>query len=170
LHIENVRVIICVKLLSCTLEGNNLEIAVVVRSVWIEAAIDKVWRAVSEPDELVKWYVPGSPWEIPDLRTGSNVTFHLQPNDHNKLTDPVKILGTIVELEPMRRFVIEWELEPSSLTRITFLLGEENGGTRMRIIQGRYDTLPASDTDEGEGYTLSLKNLKALMEGRRIPH
>ncbi|MBT2765562.1 helix-turn-helix domain-containing protein [Paenibacillus sp. ISL-20] len=30
----------------------------------------------------------------------------------------------------------------------------------MRI-QGRYDTLPAADTDEGEGYTLSLENLKA---------
>lgn len=44
----------------------------------------------------------------------------------------------------------------------SFLLAEENGGTRVTIREWAEKA--------GEGCTMSMENLKALLEGRELPH
>jgi len=147
-----------------------MEEAAVVRSIWIDAQQSKVWRAVTDPEMLEQWYAPGSPWEISELQPGAAVFFHLKPSPHNQLSDTLTIEGRIEAAEEPARLSIRWQTEPTVETLITFLLSEEIGGTRVRIIEGRYVSLPGSDTEEGEGFMMSLENLKALVEGRRLPH
>lgn len=52
-------------------------------SVWIDASIVTVWRAVTEEQLLTQWYAPNSSWEIPKLEAGAEIIFTLLPNDHN---------------------------------------------------------------------------------------
>ncbi|MET3196575.1 hypothetical protein [Bacillus sp. OAE603] len=54
--------------------------------IWIKSNIELVWNAIIDQDKLSKWYVPGSPWEIPNLSVGEEMAFTLMPSRHNHLT------------------------------------------------------------------------------------
>jgi uncharacterized protein YndB with AHSA1/START domain len=41
------------------------------RTIWIDAPRERVWRAITTPEQLNQWYAPGSTWEIPTLRMGA---------------------------------------------------------------------------------------------------
>lgn len=81
---------------------------------------------------------------------------------HN--ADTEIMFATIEVLNPQREFTLRWDrLEPSgALLMTSFLLAEENGGTRVTIREWAEKA--------GEGYTMSMENLKALLEGRELPH
>jgi hypothetical protein len=51
----------------------------------------------------------------------------------------------------------------------TFLLAEENGGTRVTITESGYETQQQAKPTE-KGYAMSLQNLKAHLEGRSLPY
>ncbi|WP_245809700.1 SRPBCC family protein [Cohnella massiliensis] len=53
----------------------------VMRTIWIDAPQERVWQAVTEAEQLSRWYAPGSPWEIPELREGATLYFHHSPNE-----------------------------------------------------------------------------------------
>ncbi|MBP1994878.1 SRPBCC domain-containing protein [Paenibacillus eucommiae] len=71
---------------------------------------------------------------------------------------------------PLQRFALRWELgSPDHAMVTTFLLAEENGGTRVTITETGYETREQAKPTE-EGYAMSLENLKAHLEGRRLPY
>ncbi len=39
-------------------------------SIWIQAAVENVWQAITEEQSLSQWYAPGSTWDIPKLAEG----------------------------------------------------------------------------------------------------
>ena len=39
------------------------------------ASAERIWKAISTPEELVQWYAPGCRWEITELRSGATVRF-----------------------------------------------------------------------------------------------
>jgi hypothetical protein len=51
----------------------------------------------------------------------------------------------------------------------TFLLEEENGGTSLILSESGYESREQAKPTE-EGYAMSLKNLKAHLEGRELPY
>jgi uncharacterized protein YndB with AHSA1/START domain len=136
-------------------------------TIWIAAPRERVWQAVTQPEQLAQWFAPGSPWEVPALDKGAPVAFHLHPSAHNALTEPYTMRAVIAVVDPPRQLSLEWEAE-SGFPPLTFLLAEENGGTRVTITQSLEAT--AGPSEENEGYTLSLENLKALVEGEAVPH
>lgn len=44
-------------------------------SVMIAGDKETVWNAITDEDQLLQWYAPGSPWKIPNLKAGEKVTF-----------------------------------------------------------------------------------------------
>lgn len=57
----------------------------------------------------------------------------------------------------------------------TFRLEEENGGTRVTIHESGYETIPETERQQwfdatASGYTMSMENLKAYLEGRSVPY
>jgi hypothetical protein len=57
----------------------------------------------------------------------------------------------------------------------SFLLQEENGGTRATISESGYELLPDDVRQQwmdatGGGYTMSMENLRAYVEGRSLPY
>jgi uncharacterized protein YndB with AHSA1/START domain len=148
------------------------------RSIWIDAPIEETWQAVTDPAKLGEWYAPGSPWKIPELRLGAAVEFHHSPNRHHTATEVSVLNAAIISLEPPREFSLQWEPDktyPDLVLVTTFRLVEENGGTRATIHESGYEGIPREERQEwldsiSSGYGMSIENLKALVEGREVPH
>ncbi|XRD26601.1 SRPBCC domain-containing protein [Lysinibacillus fusiformis] len=122
-------------------------------SIWIHAAIENVWQAITEEQSLSQWYAPGSTWDIPKLAEGEMMTFTLMPNDHNQLADPLPMQLTIQQVQKHEIFSFYLEVPE---TVIAMSLAEQDNGTTVSINM--------------QGYEASLANLKALLEGEDLPH
>ncbi|MER6125625.1 SRPBCC family protein [Streptomyces sp. NPDC001795] len=94
-------------------------------------AIDRVWRFVTDPDELAQWFPSRADF---DLRPGGTVRFSGDPNMPEST-------GTVVAVDPPRHLSFEWggdelrfDLEEldGKRTRFTLtnVLGEENTADR----------------------------------------
>ncbi|MFJ7982522.1 SRPBCC domain-containing protein [Lysinibacillus xylanilyticus] len=116
-------------------------------SIWIDASIATVWRAVTEEQLLTQWYAPDSTWEIPKLEAGEEIIFSIMPNEHNQLSDKLPMVLTIKNVTPNREFSFYLGIEESL---IAIVLEEEKNGTTV--------------TFNSRGYEASLVNLKALVE------
>ncbi|MGE7909793.1 SRPBCC family protein [Lysinibacillus xylanilyticus] len=116
-------------------------------SIWIDASIATVWRAVTDERQLTQWYAPDSTWEIPKLEAGEEMIFSIMPNEHNQLSEKLPMVLTIKNVTPNREFSFYLGIEESL---IAIVLEEEQNGTTV--------------TFNTSGYEASLVNLKALVE------
>jgi len=122
-------------------------------SIWIHAAVENVWQAVTEEQYLSQWYAPGSTWNIPKLAAGEKMIFTLMPNDHNQLADPLPMQLTIQQVKKQEIFSFYLEV-PETVIAISLAV-KDNGTTVSFNMQG---------------YDAPLANLKALLEGGDFPH
>jgi uncharacterized protein YndB with AHSA1/START domain len=147
-----------------------MEKIAVERSIWINAPRERVWQAVTQPEQLTKWYATEYAWEIPVLQVGATVKFH------NSATEI--LLARIEVVDPPHQFTIRWQPDkeyPAMSLVTSFLLQEENGGTRATISESGYELLPDDVRQQwmdatGGGYTMSMENLRAYAEGRSLPY
>ncbi|WP_255505308.1 SRPBCC family protein [Lysinibacillus sphaericus] len=116
-------------------------------SIWIDASIATVWRAVTEEQLLTQWYAPDSTWEIPKLAVGEEIIFTIMPNEQNQLAEKLPMVLTINNVTPNREFSFYLGIEE---TLIAIVLEEEKNGTMV--------------TFNTNGYEASLANLQALVE------
>jgi uncharacterized protein YndB with AHSA1/START domain len=94
-------------------------------------SVARVWRSVTEPDELARWFP--STVEV-DLREGGDMRFTFPGGE----AEPMD--GSVVELDPPRVFAFLWgrdllriELEPDGegcRLRLTQTLGSEDEAAR----------------------------------------
>jgi uncharacterized protein YndB with AHSA1/START domain len=141
-----------------------METLAVERSVLIDAPLQRVWQAITDPAQLERWYAPGCPWEIPALQDGATVKFH------NTNTDIQ--LAIIEALEPLQKLTLRWQLDPAhpGVTLLnSFLLKEENGKTHVTVSQAGYESLPDGMREEqlrqdAEAYTAIAESLKNYLE------
>jgi uncharacterized protein YndB with AHSA1/START domain len=145
------------------------------RSIWINAPRERAWRAVTEAQHLDQWYATGCNWEILTLQVGASVRFfHRAKNS----STPDTLLAVIEVLDPPRQFTLRWQPDKINLAVqlvTSFVLEEENGGTRVTIHESGYAAVPSEECQGGldatdTGYMSSLENLKALLEGTPLPH
>jgi uncharacterized protein YndB with AHSA1/START domain len=140
-----------------------MEQIAVKHSVWIAAPRERVWRAITNADEIQKWW--DDYWEIPVLKVGGTVKF-------GSKEDPM--FATIAVLDPPNEFVIQWPPQEqyhaiAMLTR--YVLEEEKGGTRITVSETGFEALPDDIRQQriestAKGYATVLADLKALLEGK----
>jgi uncharacterized protein YndB with AHSA1/START domain len=135
----------------------------VVSTVWIDAPRERVWQAITETEQLKQWWTPNT-WEIPALQVGATVKFHD--------TDTITLSATIEVVDPPRQYTIRWQPNhwyPTTELITSFLLEEENGGTRVTVTNAGFAFLP-DDIRQGRidgaeaGYQFELDNLKTYLE------
>jgi uncharacterized protein YndB with AHSA1/START domain len=144
------------------------------RSIWVNVPRERAWRAVTEPEHLDRWYATYYRWDIPVLQVGATVKFY----GKDEATASDIQVGTIEVVDPPREFTLRWQATPQypAVSLVTsFLLVEENGGTRVTISESGYENVPEEERQgwldaTAGGYGMSVENLKALLEGRRLPH
>ena len=129
---------------------------------------------MTEPEHLDQWYATYYRWDIPALQVGAPVRFYGKDPD----TASDSQTATIEVVDPPREFALRWQSPPDypAVSLVTsFLLADENGGTRVTIHESGYENVPEAERQQwldatGGGYGMSVENLKPHLEGRPIPH
>jgi uncharacterized protein YndB with AHSA1/START domain len=114
------------------------------RDVLIDAPADVVWRTITEPDQITRWFAD----EVElDLRDGGAGTLVFE----GKMTAPL----VVVAVEPPLRFSFRWchpEGEapvPGNSVLVEFTLVAEGAErTRLRVTETGLDTIGWSDDDK----------------------
>jgi len=137
------------------------------QSVWIAASRERVWRAITDPEQLSQWWSPHR-WEIPSLEVGAGVKFG---------DDEGYSFATIENLDPPNVFGLRWDPETAwpdverhdIPLRTIYVLTEEDGGTRVKVTETGFESLPDDVRRRRfdmtvQGYVQVLDDLQALVE------
>ena len=145
----------------CEWKVQSMEKLTVERSIWIAAPRERVWNAITQSEQIREWW--GDYWEISALRVGAEVKFG-DPDD--------SMLAKVAVVDPPREFSIQWPPQPqyhSIDIFTTFLLDEENGGTRVTVTESGFEALPEDIRQKrydstAQGYETVLASLKVMVE------
>jgi uncharacterized protein YndB with AHSA1/START domain len=132
------------------------------RELVIRAPRERVWTALTRPEELLRWF-PTQRAEI-DLRPGGSVLFEWEEDTAEAVVDVV---------EPPGRFVFRWR--PMGLDRpyttVSFTLEaiSDGIGTRVVLVESGFASLPdqirqQSQAGNDEGWAEELDELKEYLE------
>lgn len=142
-----------------------MEALAVERTIWINAPRERVWKAITTPEQINHWW-GGDHWEFSALEVGGIVKFG----------DPDDLMTARIEtLEPPHRFTIQWppqEQYHSIIMYTLYLLTEENGGTRVTVRETGFEALPDDVRQKrfdstSQGYATVLAGLKEYVEANR---
>ena len=98
----------------------------------------RVWTALTRPDQLSVWF--GTQATI-DLHPGGEVIFTWDGSTGPRGTN----CGVIEAVEPPHRFAFRWQSGPDTvpMTRVEFTLEPHPEGTRLRLVESGFASLPA---------------------------
>lgn len=137
-----------------------MEAVALKRSIWINAPRQRVWDAVSVPEQITAWFAPGTDFKFENDIVSISMDGQFVPVAWVETIDPPRELTT----RPL----------PDKKTATTYLLEEENGGTRFTVIETGLESMSAEDREKylaqnGAGWELALSNLNAYIEGKPLP-
>lgn len=144
------------------------------RSIAIQASPERVWRALTDVNELSAWFqvkIEGS------ITPGSEVWMTSVHPQHAGQRWPVRI----VELTAPRRVVWQWhpgEIDPSidyaraPRTTVTFTLEKSGKGTRLSVAETGFDAIDLArrakaHADNSQGWSEVLVWLQQYVEAAR---
>lgn len=135
------------------------------REVYVEARPEKVWNALTQPEQFARWYAFGGA-EI-DLRPGGRLV--MRWDEHGEY------LGFVEKVEPGRRFAYRYAVEPDTepapgnSNLVEFTLTPEGEGTRLLVVESGFDRLDLPEDvrakqadDASQGWDGGLAALSAL--------
>jgi len=105
------------------------------RDIAIEAPIEAIWRAVTQPGQISRWFTDSAEIDLRPNGTGTLVW------DGRATSQPATVHLHIVTIEPPRTFSFRW-LHPagaaageSNSLLVEFTLTPEGGHTRLRLAE-----------------------------------
>jgi uncharacterized protein YndB with AHSA1/START domain len=146
--------------------------ATIEKSVHIDAPVHTVWRMVSEPDQVVRWFADEIDLQATPGYEGS-MTF--RPESGGEVHVPI----SVETVEAPRRFTYRWNhpagtaATASNSMLVEFTLTPEDGGTRLRVVETGHDRLgwpqeqqDAYVDDHNGGWTTHFGRIEQLFAQR----
>jgi uncharacterized protein YndB with AHSA1/START domain len=145
---------------------------VVVATVQIAAPPARVFRAITDPKELMHWW--GSPetyrahsWES-DLRVGGKWRVDGKGADGT----PYSVSGEFLEIVPPRKLVHTWQHDWDAnhpKTKVTFTLDDIPGGTSVTLRHEGFGARTEACSSHARGWERVLTWLESYLEGAVVP-
>jgi uncharacterized protein YndB with AHSA1/START domain len=131
----------------------------------IPAPPQKVFELWTDPEKLVKWWGPEGfaiPAHALDVRPGGSWRTTMKSPDGSLFT----VSGIYRTIDPPRRLVFTWAWDDDKGTRcheteVTVMFHAAPGGTRLTLVQQRFETVDARD-NHIKGWTSSFEKLARL--------
>jgi uncharacterized protein YndB with AHSA1/START domain len=127
---------------------------VILATVTIAAPIERVFRALTASEEIVKWWGAGqvyrtTGWQA-DLRVGGAWRAEGQSADGKKFS----VTGEFLEVEAPRKLVQTWkpDWDEGGATTLTYRLETTPAGTQVTVRHEGFEGRPASCRDHGQGW------------------
>jgi uncharacterized protein YndB with AHSA1/START domain len=140
------------------------------RDILIEAPVEVVWRAVTEPDQISSWFTDAA---VIDVREGGEGTLTW---NQRATTKPMTARISIETVAPPRTFSFRWahpegvEASQDNSVLVEFTLLPEGDDTRLRVVETGLLELAWSDTDKASyadehtrGWETHLASLRAYV-------
>jgi uncharacterized protein YndB with AHSA1/START domain len=113
-------------------------------------AVEKVWRAWTDPAALTRWFGPGEPDSVVvadlDLRVGGryHIGFTTQDGERHDVS------GIYEVVEPPHRLVFSWAWKstPERVSRVAVHLVAARGGTDLTFLHERFHDQEARDNHQ----------------------
>ena len=128
------------------------------RTLDLKASPERVWRAITDPAELTRWF--GHEAEV-DLRPGGDASMYWR--EHGRFAMRIEVV------EAPRRLVWSWVHEPNvdfedaPATRVEWTLTpREGGGTRLALRETGFRT-DLHQQQNHQGWAEELAELEALL-------
>ncbi|MEP7169333.1 MAG: SRPBCC domain-containing protein [Bacteroidota bacterium] len=105
------------------------------------APVEKVWKAISDKDEMKKWY-----FDLPEFKAevGSKFTFSGGKEDGIQYLHLCKI----TEVIPQKKLTYSWRYEGyEGNSFVTFELFAEGNQTRLKLTHAGLETFPVTNPD-----------------------
>jgi len=133
----------------------------------IKAPIERVFKALIAPEDLVKWHHAGDGWKTPyaevDPKVGGKIRIGYSNSDGTMTFD---FGGVISEINPPTRLAYYLQIEDEIDTDnrlVTYDLSEENGVTRLRV---EFDIEHINDKElQRRGWSEHYDFLQTILEG-----
>jgi uncharacterized protein YndB with AHSA1/START domain len=132
--------------------------------VWIAVPIKRVWAAISQTEQLSRWWGGDGLVRISDLRVGAAIDF---------TTSDGVISPTITRVEPPHRLVYEWPPHPRYFMVpfvTSYTLIEQDGRVLLRFVESGFSAWPDDHTRREryqrlrEAFVTLLSQLKHFVE------
>ncbi len=125
------------------------------REILIHASPEVVWRVITEPEHISRWFSDAADVEG---RAGADGCLMWKPGGRggekeSNLVVPIRV----IDAEPFRRFSFRWnhpegtKPDQSNSALVEFNLLEEAGGTRLRVLESGIDAV-THDEESKERY------------------
>jgi uncharacterized protein YndB with AHSA1/START domain len=138
------------------------------RVIILKAPRERVWRAISQPAEITKWFGEAEG----DFRQGSEVVFFWDERRHH-------IPGKVVAVQPPSYFAYLWDMSPGDkdawsddldASLVEFRLEPVPEGTELTLVESGFSKLPAARRakafeENTGGWQEELGHLQAYLEG-----
>jgi uncharacterized protein YndB with AHSA1/START domain len=132
------------------------------QTVTVEAPREQVFRALTDADELKRWWITDGSSEP---RTGGRFRYEWRMADPSN--DHVQE-GAYDEVADSERVVYPWSAGPAGDTRVTFTLAGRDGGTEVSLTHAGFSADPQLvevHDRHVQGWQGFLANLKSVLEG-----
>jgi uncharacterized protein YndB with AHSA1/START domain len=132
----------------------DLTEGVVLANVEIAATAERVFRALTDPKELVRWWGSGDTYRneewTADLRVGGRWRARGRGVDGK----PFSVEGEFLEIDPPRKLVQSWkpDWDGGHLTTVTYRLEPIAGGTRVTVRHAGFGERRESCQNHGQGW------------------
>ena len=122
------------------------------REILIEASPEVVWRVITEPEHISRWFSDAAEVEA---RAGADGTLTWRPGGRGGAKEFDAIVPIqVVEAEPFRRFSFRWNhpegagADENNSALVEFSLIEEADGTRLRVLESGIDAVTQDEQDK----------------------
>src|SRR5689334_12751234 len=127
---------------------------VIEQSIWIAAARERVWQAVTTPEQIAQWFVPNLPGAV------------MKQDDSGKISVYLGEMGVdFVILEKVDSpHEVSIRSLPEKLLTTTYRLDDQKEGTLVTVTLAGFEALPENMRQDrlhlsGAGWEKALKNL-----------
>jgi uncharacterized protein YndB with AHSA1/START domain len=148
-----------------TLESIMTETITLARTIWIAAPREQVWQTVTDPERLVRWFVPNLPFAT------------MKRDDSGKLTIFLGEMGVdflrMEVVDPLHKALLR--SLPENLVTVVCTFEDQQDGTQVTVTVTGLDALPGDAREErlhliGAGWEQALSNLKADVAHIDLPY
>lgn len=146
----------------------DLSAGLILATVTIAASPERVFRALTDPQELPRW------WGADELYRTTGMTADLRPGGawrtEGKGADghAFAVGGEYIEVDPPHRLVMTWwpDWDEGHTTTVAYTLDAVDGGTRLTLRHEGFGDRKQSCADHGRGWERVLEWLDAYAAPR----
>ena len=141
----------------------------IVVSIEVDAPRDRVWRTMTDPEFVSRWFAPIASGETGE---GGHLTVSWGPGADwttwiHEWDPPRRVLYSSTKAGDENREQTEEEVEQAASMTTTYRLEERDGGTLVELVNGGWSTDPSWDAAfhmTANGWRFFLWNIKHIVE------